>query len=103
MLEAVLRPRAWLLPEVGERFRGGFFMAGRGRSLVIRAALALAGVVPGRRIRGGRNAIGPAVTHPAIHALPPFLSPAMLSFVAQVRSPQILWTANNDTTRIRST
>jgi hypothetical protein len=103
MLEAFLHPRTWLLPSFGGRFRGGFFMAERSRSLVIRTALALAGVVPGRRVGRGRDSIAPAVTHPAIHALPAFLSPAMLSFVAQVRSPQNLWTTNYDSTHTRST
>jgi hypothetical protein len=82
---------------------GGFRMLQQRRSLVIRAALAPASVVPGRRIGRGRNSIGPAVTHPAIHALPAFLSPAMLTLIAQVHSPQNLWTTNNDSTRIRST
>jgi hypothetical protein len=70
---------------------------------VIRTALALARVVPGGRIGGGRNSLGPAVTHPAIHALPAFLSPAVLSMIGQLHSPHKLWTDKNDSTPIRST
>jgi len=55
-------------------------------SLVITDALALAGVVPGGRIGCGWDSVGPAVTHPAIHALPAFPAPVLLSLVAQVHS-----------------
>jgi hypothetical protein len=72
----------------------GFFrgLAGRfrsrvqSRSLVIGAAPAVAGVVPGGRIGRGREAIGPAVAHPAVHTRPGFPAPVVLSFVTQAHS-----------------
>lgn len=67
---------------------------------MITAAPAFAGIVPGRGIGRGRNTVGPAVTHPAVHALPAFPASVMLSFVAQTPSSEKLCTTPHGGTAI---
>jgi len=53
---------------------------------VIDTAAALAGIVPSRRIRRGRESARPAVTHPAVHTLPASPAPVVPSLVAHNHS-----------------
>jgi hypothetical protein len=63
-----------------------------GRSLAIGGAEAFAGVVPGWGIGRGRDSLGPAVTHSAIHVLAAILAPVLLSLVAQAHSSEKIGT-----------
>ena len=56
------------------------------RDFAVGASPAFARIVLGGRIGGGRDAVGPAVSHPAVHALAAGLAPALIAVVAQAAS-----------------